>query len=1699
MALKESGFFGFSKRLKRSSIIVFGSCRERCDPRPGAGRGSRRPPQALARACGQRGDGAAYAARTGRGQGAEPPVPPPDARKPPSRPPLLRPILDQLHVERQALQLLHHDVEGLRQPRLEDVLALHDRLVHARAARHVVGLDGQHLLQRVSGAVGLERPHLHLAEALATELRLAAERLLRDQRIRSGRAGVDLVVDQVVQLHHVHHADGHLMRERLAGAAVEQAGLAVGGQARTREELEDLLLGGAVEHRRGDVDAVRGLARQLDDVLVGERIEEIADLLGGVELLQLLAQRLDVRPAVLLELLLDLTAELARRPAEVRLEDLPHVHAARHAEGIEHDVDRRPVRQVRHVLLGQQAREDALVAVAPGHLVAHLELPLDGDEHLHHLDHAGREFFAALQAFDLLGEGDLDEVDLLLHPLDQAREIVFHALVADLDVAPVVGGDLRQHVGGDLDALVQEDLARVVREARRGLLALEELQHLLARTLADDADLVLLIFSEFGYFVFLDRAGTIVLLNTLAGEDPRIDDRALDAGRDAQARVAHLARLLAEDGAQELLLGRELRLALGCDLADQDVARLHLRADADDPRLVQVLEGLVADVRDVARDLLGAELGVARHALELLDVHRGEEVVLHDPLGDEDRVLEVVAAPGHEGDQHVAPEGQVAHLGRGAVGDHVARVHAVAHHHDRALVHAGVLVRALVLDHVVDVDARVAAVLRGPVGLDHDARRVDLLDHAVAPRDHGDARVARHHPLHAGTDQRRVGAQEGHRLALHVGAHERAVGVVVLEERDEGRRHRHELVRRHVHELDLVGRHHGELAADAGRDQVGGEVAPGVERRVRLRDRMLLLLERGEVRDLVAHPPLLDAPVGRLDEAELVHARVGRERGDEADVRSFRRLDRAHAAVVGGVDVAHLEPRTLAREPARAEGGEAALVGDLGERVRLVHELRELGGPEELLDHGRHRLVVDELLRHQRLDVLETHALLDGALHAHETDAVLVLDQLADGAHAAVAQVVDVVDLAVAVLELDEVADDLQDVLAAQRPLIEGHVDLELVVQLEASHAREVVTLGVEEEVVEEGGRGLRGGRIARTQPAVDLEDRVLGLLDLVLEERVAERGTDVGVLEEEDLHLVDAALAEELELLVGDLLVGREQDLARPRVLDVVRRDPAEHLLEGGGNLLDAGLLHQPERRPGELAALLDDQLVALRVAQVAGRLHAHQVIGHEAFRRLAAVEDDGVLAVEVVEEVLGGHAEGAQEDGGVELPPPVDTHVEDVLGVEFEVDPRAAVGDDARRVEELAAGVRLPLVVVEEHAWRAMELRDDHPLSPVDHERPVAGHERDLAEVDLLLLDVLDGANAALGIDVPDDELDRDLEGGGERHPPLVALLHVVLRLGERVAHELEGGGLVEVLDREDRLEDRLEALVLAGLGGHVLLQELLVAALLDLDQVRDVDDLLDAPERPPEAEVVRNAGCCRHRRAHHVSCVSHLSSTVPPASSSFFLSASASAFGTPSLTGLGAPSTRSLASLRPSPVISRTTLMTWLFFSPAPERTTVKSSFSGAAAAAAAAGPAAAIATGAAADTPSSDSSSFTSVAASMRLMFFKKSFTCSRVTSIALPFLPAEAVVCTPPTRPRSLHPRRRRRACRSSPRAAPRGRRARSTCAGAGPPAPGRAPGAAPAAPRARAASRAPSPRRPAAPDHRAARPGSRAWGAPRRT
>ena len=77
-------------------------------------------------------------------------------------------------------------------------------------------------------------------------------------------------------------------------------------------------------------------------------------------------------------------------------------------------------------------------------------------------------------------------------------------------------------------------------------------------------------------------------------------------------------------------------------------------------------------------------------------------------------------------------------------------------------------------------------------------------------------------------------------------------------------------------------------------------------------------------------------------------------------------------------------------------------------------------------------------------------------------------------------------------LSLQKLSYNLDDVLLPQRHHIKGNVEAESVVHLEPSHLRQVISFGAEEHVVDKGLRKLIGGRIARSQLPVYLEERLL-------------------------------------------------------------------------------------------------------------------------------------------------------------------------------------------------------------------------------------------------------------------------------------------------------------------------------------------------------------------------------------------------------------------------------------------------------------------------------------------------------------------------------------------------------------------------------------------------------------------------------
>jgi len=616
-------------------------------------------------------------------------------------------------------------------------------------------------------------------------------------------------------------------------------------------------------------------------------------------------------------------------------------------------------------------------------------------------------------------------------------------------------------------------------------------------------------------------------------------------------------------------------------------------------------------------------------------------------------------------------------------------------------------------------------------------------------------------------------------------------------------------------------------------------LVPPVDRRVGLGDDEVLAVHGRKVLDNVGHLGGLDLPVGRLDEPVVVDTRIGSERDDEADVRTFRRFDRADPTVVGRVHIAHFEARPFAGEPAGTQGRQPALVRDLGEGVRLVHELRELAGTEKFLDGRDHGLGVDDVMGHERVNVLEAHALLDGALHAREADPDLVLEQLTHGTHPAVPEMVDVVHFTPAGPEIHQVPDDLDHILGRQRRLFDGDVELQLLVQLEPAHGRQVVPLGIEEHAREQVPRHLDRRRFAGAHLPVDLEQRLVGGRNLVGQQRIADRGNDMDPVHVNNFHLLYLRRRDLGQERVGDLLVRGEEHFAGLGVDDIAEHDAVDQLLAGYGYLRNARRLHPLDRGARDLGSLLHDHFAGRLVGDRIRRLEPGQHVSMDASRESLLLDPDVFNGVVHPEKILVRIAERLEKDRRRDLPASVDPHVDDVLYVEFEIQPRTAVRDDPGGVQDLAARMRPSLVVREERAGRPVQLAHHDALRSVDDKGPGLGHERKVADIDLLLLDILDPFRGGLLILFEKHEARLDLERRGVGGSPLQAFPESVLRVTERVPEVVDHCGLVEVVNGIHALECRLQPDVLALVRRELPLEKQIVGPLLDLDQVGNLED--------------------------------------------------------------------------------------------------------------------------------------------------------------------------------------------------------------------------------------------------------------------
>ena len=284
------------------------------------------------------------------------------------------------------------------------------------------------------------------------------------------------------------------------------------------------------------------------------------------------------------------------------------------------------------------------------------------------------------------------------------------------------------------------------------------------------------------------------------------------------------------------------------------------------------------------------------------------------------------------------------------------------------------------------------------------------------------------------------------------------------------------------------------------------------------------------------------------------------------------------------------------------------------------------------------------------------------------------------------------------------------------------------------------------------------------------------------------------------------------------------------------------------GGSPLDGrnpSPFHLLNQRRGQALTLLDQDIAALGIEDVGARGFVRQQFRNEGLLDGLTLQIHPLGLVEKAEQLFRTVPQGFQEDGGGEFAPPVDTHVKDVLGIELEIDPGPPERNQPRRVDDFTARVDLGPVMINEQPGGAVQLAHHYPLGAIDDEGAVLGHQRQGAEIDLLLLDVPDGLDFGVRTQIMDHQAHPYLYGHFKSHAPLLAFVDVVLGISQSVLDELQRAHAAKIPDGEDALEHSLEAVDRARSRFHVFLQEAMIGLFLHLNEIRNVHHSLDLAE--------------------------------------------------------------------------------------------------------------------------------------------------------------------------------------------------------------------------------------------------------------
>ena len=466
-------------------------------------------------------------------------------------------------------------------------------------------------------------------------------------------------------------------------------------------------------------------------------------------------------------------------------------------------------------------------------------------------------------------------------------------------------------------------------------------------------------------------------------------------------------------------------------------------------------------------------------------------------------------------------------------------------------------------------------------------------------------------------------------------------------------------------------------------------------------------------------------------------------------------------------------------------------MGNFGKRIGLVHKLRQLARAEEFTNSRSRRFRIDQVLRHDRVDFNGRHTFLDGALHTKQANAVLVFHQLANGTYTTVTKVVDVVHAAFAITKISQRFNNSNNVVATQDTQCIRRIKIKTHVHFHTTNGRKVVAVVVEEHAFEHCSRRFNGRWLARTHHTIDIHERGVAVHVFINRHSVADVPANIDVIDIQCWNICHT-IVEQCHKCTGNffsfrvnvpcqLVTGFDPDLASFFVDDVFRGKTANDLIEWNEDVFNFALVLQfLDCTRCNFLASFGNHFTGLRVNNVEKRLGTLDAFREErcgpAFFLFVLLEVYGVV-IRIANAFLI-QTQCIKQRGYRKFAATVDPCVNDVFGVELEVQPAAAVRDDPRSKQQFTRRVGFTLVVVKEHTRRAVHLGNDNTLGAVNHKCAVRCHKGHFAHEHVLLFNIFNGTRARIFVHIKHDQTESNLQRGAICHVALHALFYVVLR---------------------------------------------------------------------------------------------------------------------------------------------------------------------------------------------------------------------------------------------------------------------------------------------------------------------------------